>query len=147
MNAGDVSEARVDKTAGKAGAACMIVLAAVLGLSGLARAADEPSLDGTYMQNKPCKGDGTDLKALLVTIKQQEIVYGGGTCALSDRRQEGDKITLRATCKTRAGKVMAGDISFNIKDENTLQMTDQDRNYNAVLNRCPVGAAEPNASQ
>jgi hypothetical protein len=99
------------------------------------------------MQNKPCKGDGTDVKALLVTITAQEIVYGGGTCAVSDRRQDGKKITLRATCKTRAGKVMAGDISFNVKDENTLQMTDLDRNYNAVLNRCPAGTAGPTAAQ
>lgn len=124
-----------------------IVLAATIGFAGVARAADEPSLDGTYMQNKPCRGDGTDLKALMVTITAQEIIYGGGACAISDRRQDGEKITLRATCKTRAGKVMAGDISFSVRDENTLQMTDQDRNYNAVLNRCPAGTAGPAASQ
>jgi hypothetical protein len=125
----------------------VIALATMLGCAGVAFAADEPSLEGTYMQNKPCRGDATDVKALLVTITAQEIVYGGGTCAISDRRQEGEKITLRATCKTRAGKVMAGDISFSVRDDKTLQMTDQDRNYNAVLNRCPPAADAPAPTQ
>jgi len=141
MSAGDVRGKLPSTSAGRRYiAACVFALATMIGCASGTQAADELSLEGTYMQNKPCKGDGTDVKALLVTITPQEIVYGGGTCAISDRRQEGEKVTLRATCKTRAGKVMAGDISFAVRDDKTLQMTDQDRNYNAVLNRCPAAA-------
>lgn len=100
-------------------------------------AAEEPSLEGTWMQNRECRGDGTDMKALMVKISPDQISYAGGVCTVSDRRQEDKSIRLRATCKTRAGKVIAGDVTFNVRDEKTVEMVDKEKNYNAVLHRCP----------
>jgi hypothetical protein len=111
-----------------------VMAAFLVGPSG---AAEEVSLEGTWMQNRECRGDGTDMKALMVKISPDEISYTGGVCTVSDRRQENKTIRLRATCKTRAGKVIAGDVTFNIRDEKTVEMVDKEKNYNAVLHRCP----------
>ena len=100
-------------------------------------AAEDFPIEGSWMQNRACRGDGTDMKALLVTITPHEISYTGGVCNISDKRQDDNKIYLRATCKTRAGKTIAGDVTFTVKDEKTMEMVDRDKSYNAVLNRCP----------
>ena len=47
--------------------AALAVLMAVPA-TGAARAGEDFPLVGTYVQNRPCKGDGTDAKPLLVTI-------------------------------------------------------------------------------
>jgi hypothetical protein len=92
---------------------------------------------GTYVQNRPCRGDGTDPKPLIVKIMRDEIEYRGGACALSDRRQEGNKMSARATCQTKAGSILSGDITLTLRPDKNLDMVDQDRAYTAVLNRCP----------
>jgi hypothetical protein len=112
--------------------------AVVLGLGmPTAFAADEFPIVGTFTQGKVCKGDGTDPKALLVIITPTEIQHRHGVCTISDKRVDGDKLTLNATCKTRSGHVMAGDVSFTRRDGQTLDMVDQDATYKAVLHRCP----------
>jgi hypothetical protein len=111
----------------------VVALAAMLGDS--ARASDEFS--GIYVQNKPCHGDGTDPKPLIVKITPDEIVYRGGVCSLSDRRQNGNMISVRATCKSKTGTILSGDITLTLRADKNLDMVDQDRNYTAVLNRCP----------
>lgn len=105
--------------------------------AGAAWAVESLPIIGTYMQNRPCHGDGTDAKPLLVTIHEDDIVYRSGTCTLSDKRVEGNKVSVRATCKTKSGAVLSGDITFTVRDDKNLEMVDRDKNYHAVLNRCP----------
>ncbi len=117
-------------------AALAVLLA--LPMSTVAFAGDDFPIAGTYMQNRPCKGDGTDAKALLVTIRPDVIEYHGGTCTLTDVRRDGNKISMRATCKGRSsGTVLSGDISFTIREDQSLEMVDQDKNYHTILYRCP----------
>jgi hypothetical protein len=89
------------------------------------------------MQNRPCHGDGTDAKPLLVTIRGDGIEYRGGTCVMTDKRLDGNKLSTRVTCKGKTGTVLSGEISFTLRDDNNLQMIDQDKSYKAVLYRCP----------
>jgi hypothetical protein len=110
-----------------------VALAAMVGNPALA--SDE--ISGTYVQNKPCHGDGTDPKPLIVKITPDEIVYRGGVCSLSDRRQDGSTISVRATCKSKTGAILTGDITLTLRPDKNLDMVDQDRAYTAVLNRCP----------
>lgn len=102
-----------------------------------ARAADEFPIVGTFVQGKVCKGDGTDPKALLVIITPTEIRHRQGICAISDKRVDGEKLTLNASCTTRGGHVMAGDVTFTRRNAETFDMIDQDATYKAVLHRCP----------
>lgn len=117
-----------------------IGLVVLLGAVGAvaAQAADDFPIAGTYVQNRACQGDGTDPKPFLVTITPEQITYIGGVCAISDAHLDGRKITLRATCRGKSGKVLVGNVSFTIRDDNkTLDMVDQDHSYTAVLNKCP----------
>lgn len=108
----------------------------VLSVAGAARAEDFP-LTGTYVQNRPCKGDGTDAKPLLVTIGPDEIEYRGGTCVMNDKRQEGNALSTRVTCKGKSGSILSGEITFTLRPDKNLDMIDQEKTYKAVLNRCP----------
>jgi hypothetical protein len=114
-------------------AVAVVALAAVMGNPALA--SDEFS--GTYVQNRPCHGDGTDPKPLIVKITPDEIDYRGGVCSLSDRRQDGNTISARATCKSKNGAILSGDITLTLRPDRNLDMVDQDKAYTSVLNRCP----------
>jgi hypothetical protein len=109
----------------------------ILAASGAALRASDFVLTGKYVQNNVCRGDGTDMKALMVTITPDEIAYSGGDCAINNSTQEGKTITLHVSCKTRQGAVMAGDVSFTQREDNTISMVDQNRAYRAILNKCP----------
>jgi hypothetical protein len=104
---------------------------------GSALAGDSFVFEGTYLQNKPCQGDGSDAMLLRVTITPQEITYAGGVCAIDDKRQDGNKLSLHVTCKFKSGVVVSDNISFTAQDDRTLSMAQQDGSYTAVLNRCP----------
>jgi hypothetical protein len=120
---------------------CLIVATAVVFTAlvrGDAFAVEDFPINGTYMQNRPCHGDGTDAKPLLVTIQGDEIQYHGGACVMNDRRVEGNRLLVRVTCKGRSGSVLSGDISFTLRNDNNLEMIDQDKNYRVVLYRCPA---------
>ena len=101
-----------------------------------APAADDFPLAGSYTQNVPCKGDGSDPAALQVKISPQEIVSNLGTCTILDRKQDGDSTTAHVECKFPAGP-MIGDITFTLRPDKTVKAVDHDNTYNAVLHRCP----------
>jgi hypothetical protein len=104
---------------------------------GSALAGDSFVFEGTYLQNKPCQGDGSDAMLLRVTITPREITYAGGVCAIDDKRQDGNKLSLHVTCKFKSGVIVSDNISFTVQDDRTLSMAQQDGSYTAVLNRCP----------
>jgi hypothetical protein len=106
-----------------------------------AEAADEFPLDGIFVQGKPCKGDGTDPKSALVTIRADKIDSQTGKCTINERDQRGSDLHLTTTCTMRSGKVLTGKLKFTVRDDkSTLDMVDQDGTYKTVLNRCPAGA-------
>lgn len=94
-------------------------------------------LEGSYLQGKECRGDVRDPKPLKVTITPNEITYSGGTCTVSDRRENDKVIIVRAACKQRSGTVLAGDVTFTFRNDNEIEMVNKDQNYTAVLHRCP----------
>ena len=113
------------------------LIALPLLLAAPAQAADDFPITGTYLQNRPCQGDGTDPKPLLVEITPEQITYTGGVCSLSDKHQEGNTVSVRASCKSRNGKILVGNVSFTIRADKNLDMVDQNHSYTAVLNKCP----------
>jgi hypothetical protein len=115
--------------------ACVSV-AVTLSRAGVAFAQDAFPISGTYMQNVPCKGDGSDPAALQVKISPQEIVSNIGVCAILDAKHDGKSITVHVECKFPAGPLV-GDITFTPRPDKTVKFVDRDNTYNAVLHRCP----------
>jgi len=101
-----------------------------------AAAPDSFPIAGTYMQNVPCKGDGSDQAALKVTISAQKIVSNIGVCTVLDNKHVGESYKLHVECKFPAGP-MVGDLTFTPEPNNTVKFVDRDNTYNAILHRCP----------
>jgi hypothetical protein len=97
---------------------------------------DDYKLIGTYTQNVPCKGDGTDPPGLQVKITAEEIVSNIGVCTILDTKHEGKSTTAHVECKFPAGPLV-GDITFTPLPDHTVKFVDRDNTYNAILHRCP----------
>ncbi len=101
-------------------------------------AEDDFAIVGTYTENQVCKNDASDANASRVKITPTEIdssVFG--VCAIRNKKREGNKISVHVECKGAGGAVMLGEVSFTIRDSNTLDFADQDNTYKAVLYKCP----------
>lgn len=102
------------------------------------RSEDDFGIIGTYTENQVCKNDASDANASRVKISQEEIESSVfGLCTIRDRKREGNKISVHVECKGPGGSVMLGEVSFTIRDANTLDFADQDNTYKAVLYKCP----------
>lgn len=110
--------------------------AALIAGSGAAQAGDDFPLTGSYTQNVPCRGDGSDARDVLVKISPQEIDSHVGVCTFLDKKREGDSISARVECRFPAGPLM-GDVTFTMHNDKTVQFIDRDKNYGALLYRCP----------
>lgn len=95
-------------------------------------------ITGTYLENRICKGDGTDPPAdKRIKITATAINSSFGLCTLQDQRRAGNKITAQITCKDPAGGALTSDISFTIRDDKNLDFADQYETYKAILYKCP----------
>ena len=112
-----------------------IAIATFIGCSA-APAADEFVLSGSYTQNVPCKGDGSDPSELKVKISPEEIDSHVGVCMFLGTKRDGSSIDAHVECKFPTGPLM-GDVTFTMRPDNTVQFMDRDKTYSAVLYRCP----------
>lgn len=115
--------------------ACMSFAAASAAAAAPPAQEDFP-LAGTYMQNVPCKGDGTDQPALKVTISAEQIVSNLGVCTILENKYEGGSYKLHVECKFPAGPLV-GDLTFTPLPDKTVKFVDRDKTYNSILHRCP----------
>ncbi len=113
-----------------------VTFAAVPARAGAPPAQGDFPLIGTYMQNVPCKGDGSDQPALKVTISAQQIVSNIGVCTILDNKHDGNSYKLHVECKFPAGPLV-GDLTFTPLPNNTVKFVDRDKTYNSILHRCP----------
>lgn len=101
-----------------------------------ASAEDDFPLTGDYTQNVPCKGDGTDAREVKVKISPQQIDSKVAVCTFLDTKREGSRIDAHVQCQFPRGPLM-GDVSFKIRPDRSVEFVDRDKNYSAVLYRCP----------
>jgi hypothetical protein len=94
-------------------------------------------IEGIYTQNELCRGDGSQQEFLRVKVTAQDVSYSGGICSIDSKRQDGDSLAMRVTCKFSSGAVLASAVTFTKKDSNTFDMAQQEGTYKAVLHRCP----------
>ena len=101
-----------------------------------APATEDFPIAGTYMQNRACPPEGAGGSRWRVSITPDRIVYGAGTCILSNPRIAGNAVTVRAACQHKSGRTLSSDVTFTIRDDRNLEMNDEYGTYRAVLNRC-----------
>lgn len=100
-------------------------------------AEDDFPIVGTYTENQPCRGDASDANASRVKISPRDIDSVFGLCTIVNRTRDGNTFAVHVECKGPGGSQMLGDISFTLRADKTIDFSDQDKTYKAVLHRCP----------
>ena len=95
------------------------------------------AIEGTFTQNEVCRGDGSKQQFALVKVTPQDVSYSGGVCTIDSKQLSGNSLSMRLTCKFTSGAVLSSGVTFIKKDDNTLDMAQQEGTYRAVLHRCP----------
>jgi hypothetical protein len=112
----------------------------VIALAALGTAApgeEDFPLVGTYTENQVCKGDGSDSGVSRVKITLEDIDSVFGLCTILNKKREGPTFAVHVECKGPGGSQMVGDVNFTLRDDKTIDFSDQDQTYKAVLHRCP----------
>ena len=94
-------------------------------------------LEGTYLRDRICTGRDDNAEPVRVKITHDSILYRGGACSIGDRSEAANSVTMRVNCRFDSGLVLSSDISFTVRDDKTVDMTQKDGSYTAVLKRCP----------
>lgn len=102
-------------------------------------AGSDAKLNGTYTQNVPCKGDGSDDGKKLVKIAANEVTSNFGPCTMSDKQWSGETLKANATCRAKSGSSLDIQLSFTLKPDNTVDFLEESSQYKSVLYRCPAG--------
>jgi hypothetical protein len=115
----------------------------VLSIVGLAmfitplRAEDDFPLAGTYTENQVCKPGAPEANVSRVTITAHDIDSVFGLCTILDKKRDGNTYAVHVECKGPGGSQMLGDINFTLREDKTIDFSDQDQTYKAVLYKCP----------
>jgi hypothetical protein len=98
---------------------------------------DDFPIVGSYTENQPCKGDASDANTTRVKITPRDIDSVFGLCTIVNRTRDGNTFAVHVECKGPGGSQMLGDINFTLREDKTIDFSDQDKTYKAVLHKCP----------
>jgi hypothetical protein len=115
----------------------VLTIAALATLATRLLGEDDFPLVGTYTENQACKADGSDSGAPRVKITARDIDSVFGLCTILSRKREGATFAVHVECKGPGGSQMLGDVNFTPRDDKTVDFSDQDQTYKAVLYKCP----------
>jgi hypothetical protein len=118
-----------------AGSMLSLVVLAVLATP--VQGEDDFPLVGTYTENQACKTDGSDPGVSRVKITPRDIDSVFGLCTILNKKREGATFVVHVECKGPGGSQMLGDVIFTPREDKTIDFSDQDQTYKAVLYRCP----------
>jgi hypothetical protein len=112
-----------------------VVIATVIGSS--VHAHEDFPIAGTYTENQVCKGDGSDSSVPRVKITARNIHSTFGLCTILDSKRDGNTFAVHVECTDPGGSQLLGDVTFILRDDKTIDFSDQDKTYKAVLHKCP----------
>jgi hypothetical protein len=118
-------------------AASMLSLVALAALATPVHGEDDFPLVGTYTENQACKPNGSDPGVSRVTITPRDIDSVFGLCTILSKKRDGATFVVHVECKGPGGSQMLGDVIFTPREDKTIDFSDQDQTYKAVLHRCP----------
>jgi hypothetical protein len=101
-----------------------------------ARAEGDFPIAGVYTKDHACTAAAAERKDLRVKITRKSIESSMGTCRILHRKRNGKGVAMHVECMLPAGQVILGDVTFTIRNKNTLDFDDQDHTSPAVLYRC-----------
>jgi hypothetical protein len=101
------------------------------------RAQEDFPLVGTYTENQVCKPDAPEANVSRVKITARDIDSIFGLCTILDKKRDGNTYAVHVECKGPGGSQMLGDINFTLREDKTIDFSDQDQTYKAVLYKCP----------
>jgi hypothetical protein len=90
---------------------------------------------GTYTENTPCTGDGSNVSR--VTITDRDIDSAFGLCTILSRKRRGASFAVHVECKGPNGNQMLGDVNFTQRDDKIVDFSDLHQTYKATLYKCP----------
>ena len=96
---------------------------------------DDFPLVGTYTENQACAGADATVSRVKITLKDIDSVFG--LCTILDKKREGNTFAVHVECKGPGGSQMLSDVTFAPREDKTIDFSDQDQTYKAVLHRCP----------
>ena len=112
----------------------ILILTATDGWAGSNSLSPNSWLLGEFVQNAPCKGDGTDPAELKARISTDQIESKIGVCKFLDAHPETDRLKVHALCQFPDGPII-GDFTFTRKTNSTIDFVDRDGTYTAILYR------------
>jgi hypothetical protein len=98
---------------------------------------DDFPIVGTYTENQACKPADPDSSVSRVKITLHDIESVFGLCTILSKKREGATYVVHVECKSPSGSQMLGDVNFTPREDKTIDFSDQDQTYKAVLYRCP----------
>jgi hypothetical protein len=129
---GDVKRLKAIKVAGR-----VLSIVALAALATPVHGEDDFPLVGTYTENLACKTDGSDAGVSRVTITPRHIDSVFGLCTILSKKREGATFVVHVECKGPGGSQMLSDVNLTPREDKTIDFSDQDQTYKAVLYRCP----------
>jgi hypothetical protein len=118
-------------------AAQVLTIVALSALATPVHAEDDFPIVGTYTENQACKPDGADPGVSRVKITSRDIDSVFGLCTILNKKREGITYMVHVECKGPGGSQMLGDVNFTPREDKTIDFSDQDQTYKAILYRCP----------
>ena len=115
----------------------VLTIVALAALATPVRAEDDFPIVGTYTENQVCKPDGSDPGVSRVKITSRDIDSVFGLCTILSKKREGTTYMVHVECKGPGGSQMLGDVNFTPREDKTIDFSDQDQTYKAILYRCP----------
>ncbi len=115
----------------------VLTIVALAALATPVRAEDDFPIVGTYTENQACKPDGSDPGVSRVKITSRDIDSVFGLCTILSKKREGTTYMVHVECKGPGGSQMLGDVNFTPREDKTIDFSDQDQTYKAILYRCP----------
>jgi hypothetical protein len=95
---------------------------------------DNFPIAGSYVENQACH---RDIAAPRVKITPTMIESNLGRCFILNKRLTGQAIAAQIQCRTAGGEIIVGDVTFTIREDATVAISDQDNVYSAILHKCP----------
>jgi hypothetical protein len=113
-----------------------VAAVAAASIATLAWAEDDFPIAGLYTKDQACTEAAAKRTDLRVKITRKAIESDMGVCTILNRKRDGNAFALHVECKIPGDQVILGDVTFKVRDRNTLDFDDQDHTSPAVLYRC-----------
>jgi len=115
----------------------VLTIVALVALVTPLHADDDFPIVGTYTENQACKPADPDSSVSRVKITLHDIESVFGLCTILSKKREGATYVVHVECESPSGSQMLGDVNFTPREDKTIDFSDQDQTYKAVLYRCP----------